>query len=53
MKDPELVSIACARYPGRIVVSIDCRDGEVRTDGWEQGTGITVEALAAPWSKPA
>jgi phosphoribosylformimino-5-aminoimidazole carboxamide ribotide isomerase len=47
VKDPDLVRIACSRYPGHVVVAIDCRDGEVRTDGWERSSGVTVEALAA------
>jgi len=47
VRDPELVRQAVARYPGRIVVSIDARDGEVVTDGWLKGTGRGVLQLAA------
>ena len=47
VRDPGLVARAVERFAGEIVVSIDCRDGEVRTDGWEQGSGITVHELAA------
>ena len=32
--DPSLVEEACARYPGRIAVGIDQRDGKVATAGW-------------------
>ena len=46
VRDPELVRQAVARYPGRIVVSIDARAGEVVTDGWVQGTGRGVLDLA-------
>lgn len=46
VRNPGLVRDAIARYPADIVVSIDGRDGEVRTDGWLQGSGITVQALA-------
>jgi phosphoribosylformimino-5-aminoimidazole carboxamide ribotide isomerase len=28
----------------RLVVAVDVRDGEVRTRGWEHGSGLTVEA---------
>jgi phosphoribosylformimino-5-aminoimidazole carboxamide ribotide isomerase len=34
---PELVSEACARFPG-IVAGIDARDGKVAIEGWKQGT---------------
>lgn len=32
--DPTLVEEACARYPGRVAVGIDQRDGKVATAGW-------------------
>jgi phosphoribosylformimino-5-aminoimidazole carboxamide ribotide isomerase len=32
--DPELLETACARFPGRIAVGIDQRDGRVAVDGW-------------------
>jgi phosphoribosylformimino-5-aminoimidazole carboxamide ribotide isomerase len=47
VRDPGLVARAVERFAAEIVVSIECRDGEVRTDGWEQGSGITVHELAA------
>ncbi len=34
---PDLVSDACAKYPG-IVAGIDARDGKVAIEGWKQGT---------------
>jgi len=37
VSDPELVSVACAKYPG-IVAGIDARDGRVAIEGWKQGT---------------
>lgn len=46
VRDPELVRAACAAFPGRIVVSIDARGGEVMTDGWLEGSGIAVLDLA-------
>jgi phosphoribosylformimino-5-aminoimidazole carboxamide ribotide isomerase len=46
VRDPELVRAAVARFAGSIVISIDCRDGEVRTDGWIGRTGVTVFDLA-------
>lgn len=46
VRQPELVAEACARFPGRIVVSIDARNGEVMTDGWLQGSGVRALDLA-------
>jgi phosphoribosylformimino-5-aminoimidazole carboxamide ribotide isomerase len=43
LKDPGLVRTACARWPGRIVVGIDSRDGMVAVEGWAQTS--TVRAL--------
>lgn len=44
--DPALVRKAATAFPQAIVVSIDARDGEVRTDGWLQGTGVRAIDLA-------
>ena len=44
--DPGLVREAVAAFGDRIVVSIDCRDGEVMTNGWLQGSGVQVVDLA-------
>jgi cyclase len=35
-KNPALVMQACKRFPGRIVVGIDARDGFVATEGWAE-----------------
>jgi len=37
-KNPALVREACTRFPGRIVVSIDARGGQVTLSGWTQTT---------------
>ena len=34
LRDPELVREAAKRYPGRIVVGIDAKDGRVAVEGW-------------------
>ena len=46
VSNPALVREACAAFPGRIVVSIDAKNGEVMTDGWIQGSGVDATALA-------
>lgn len=40
IREPDLVKEAVARFgSSRIVVGIDARDGEVRVDGWLEGSG--------------
>lgn len=47
VKNPQLVQEACRKYPGRIVVGIDARDGYVATDGWEKKSSVRADILAA------
>ena len=37
--EPDLALDLAARYPGRVAIGLDHRDGEVRTRGWEEGSG--------------
>jgi phosphoribosylformimino-5-aminoimidazole carboxamide ribotide isomerase len=46
VKRPSLVHEACRRFPGRIVVGIDARDGMVATDGWAETSEIRADELA-------
>jgi phosphoribosylformimino-5-aminoimidazole carboxamide ribotide isomerase len=46
IKDPALTRQAIARFGEAIVVSIDAKDGEVRTDGWLQGSNVRAIDLA-------
>ena len=43
---PELVERLSERYPGRIVVSLDAKDGEVVIEGWTTGTGLAPAEVA-------
>jgi phosphoribosylformimino-5-aminoimidazole carboxamide ribotide isomerase len=45
IEDPLLVTTLAAAYPGRIVVSLDARDGFVTTRGWLVGTSVPVSEL--------
>jgi phosphoribosylformimino-5-aminoimidazole carboxamide ribotide isomerase len=45
-KDPALVREAGQKFPGRIVVGIDAREGKVATEGWAETSDIEAEALA-------
>lgn len=45
-RNPVLVKEACARFPGRIVVGIDAKNGMVAVQGWAEVTGTTAADLA-------
>ena len=42
-RDPVVVAAACQRFPGKITVGIDARDGKVAVQGWTEAT--TLEAI--------
>jgi phosphoribosylformimino-5-aminoimidazole carboxamide ribotide isomerase len=46
IEDPELLTEACKKYPGRILVGIDAKDGKVAIRGWEEITEIDAKELA-------
>ena len=45
-RNPQLVGEACRRFPGRIVVGIDARNGLVAVQGWAEVTDVTAVELA-------
>ncbi len=45
-RNPELVKEACTRFPGRIVVGIDAKNGMVAVQGWAEVTGVKASELA-------
>jgi phosphoribosylformimino-5-aminoimidazole carboxamide ribotide isomerase len=45
-RNPELVREACKKFPGRIVVGIDAKNGMVAVQGWAEVTGVTAIELA-------
>ncbi|NQU72562.1 MAG: 1-(5-phosphoribosyl)-5-[(5-phosphoribosylamino)methylideneamino]imidazole-4-carboxamide isomerase [Rhodospirillales bacterium] len=46
LTEPELVIEACRRHPGRIVVGIDARDGNVAVEGWATTSNVKALDLA-------
>jgi phosphoribosylformimino-5-aminoimidazole carboxamide ribotide isomerase len=46
LRDPGLVRTAAARFPGRIGVGIDARDGRVAVEGWLETSETDVISLA-------
>ena len=45
-RNPELVMDACARFPGKVVVGIDAKNGMVAVQGWAEVTDVTAVDLA-------
>ncbi len=43
---PDVVREACQRFPGRVAVGIDARDGKVAVQGWTETTQTSALALA-------
>ncbi|RMH37066.1 MAG: 1-(5-phosphoribosyl)-5-[(5-phosphoribosylamino)methylideneamino]imidazole-4-carboxamide isomerase [Nitrospirae bacterium] len=51
VEDPTMLGEACRRFPGRIVVGLDVRDGQVALKGWTHLTAMTVEDCLARLSR--
>ena len=45
VKDERLLSAALERFPGRIAVGVDARDGVVVTEGWLEASGVAARDL--------
>jgi phosphoribosylformimino-5-aminoimidazole carboxamide ribotide isomerase len=45
-RQPEVVTAACQRFPGRITVGIDARAGKVAVQGWTEATELEASELA-------
>ena len=46
MRDPDLVKQACKKFPGKIAVGIDAKDGKVAVEGWAEASELGVIELA-------
>ncbi len=46
VRDPELVRQACARFPHKIAVGIDAKDGYVAVQGWAETSQLSAVELA-------
>jgi phosphoribosylformimino-5-aminoimidazole carboxamide ribotide isomerase len=46
VRDPALVKEAARRFPGRIAVGLDARDGKVAVEGWAETSELTVLDIA-------
>jgi phosphoribosylformimino-5-aminoimidazole carboxamide ribotide isomerase len=46
VRDPTFVRAASRRFPGRVAVGLDARDGKVAVEGWAQVSELSVVDLA-------
>jgi len=46
VRNPALVKAACARFPGKIAVGIDAKDGRVAVEGWAETSELYATDLA-------
>lgn len=47
IKSPDMVATACARFPGRIIVAVDAREGKVAVEGWQEATTESALEIAS------
>ena len=46
VRDPALVKAAARRFPGRVAVGLDARDGKVAVEGWAQTSELSALEIA-------
>src|SRR5215831_10663482 len=46
VRDPDLVKAAAKRFPGRVAVGLDARDGKVAVQGWAEASELSALELA-------
>jgi phosphoribosylformimino-5-aminoimidazole carboxamide ribotide isomerase len=46
VRDPDLVKSAAKRFPGRVAVGVDARDGKVAVQGWAETSELAVLDIA-------
>jgi phosphoribosylformimino-5-aminoimidazole carboxamide ribotide isomerase len=46
VRDPELVKRAAKKFPGRVAVGLDARDGKVAVEGWAETSQVTALEIA-------
>ena len=46
VRDPQLVKNAAKKFPGRVAVGLDARDGKVAVEGWAETSQVTALEIA-------
>lgn len=50
LREPQLLEAACQRFPHRVALGIDARDGQVAIEGWKETTGTDAISLVGRFS---
>jgi phosphoribosylformimino-5-aminoimidazole carboxamide ribotide isomerase len=50
LKQPDWFREMCHKFPGRLVLGIDARDGQAATDGWLETSDVSAVELAAQFN---
>ena len=50
IRQPKWFAQMCREFPGRLVLGIDARNGQVATDGWQQTSDVAATELARRFS---
>ncbi len=51
IKSPEVIIKSAERYPGRIILSLDAKEGKVSVEGWKKKTDLSIIELAKRFEK--
>lgn len=46
VREPDFVAMACAEFPGKVIVGLDAKEGLVATDGWAEVSDLQATDLA-------
>ncbi|MFX5547146.1 HisA/HisF-related TIM barrel protein, partial [Acinetobacter baumannii] len=46
VRDPDFVKAAARKFPGRVAVGLDARDGKVAVEGWAETSQVTALEIA-------
>lgn len=50
LREPQLLGEACTRFPRRVALGIDARNGRVAIEGWKETSGMDVISLVRRFS---
>lgn len=45
LRDPAFRESAIAKFPGKIILGVDARDGEIALQGWRENSGVQIESF--------
>jgi phosphoribosylformimino-5-aminoimidazole carboxamide ribotide isomerase len=45
IEDPGFVVYSCSKYPGKVLIGVDAKEGMVAIKGWEEVTSLTAKEL--------